>query len=170
MRLYKTEKYGGPQLSCKTKNITAKPKPSRQNQIRHSKNQIPHGKSKYPQQNQSYFVFAVKYLVLPCEVFCFSLEVFGFAVRYFVFAVRFLVLPWQLWATILKRVCCHSLWIVSELQSSCQEPITTGTLEVTNLLSTVFVDFVKSYSWKSDRDLLKQWDWSSSPCLKSTYS
>ena len=33
-----------------------------------------------------------------------------------------------------------------ELQSSCKEPITTGTLEATNLLSTVFVNFVKSYS------------------------
>ena len=49
----------------KTKNLTAKPKTSRQNQILHSKSQIPHGKSKYPWQNQSYFVFAVKYLVLP---------------------------------------------------------------------------------------------------------
>ena len=83
----------------KNKNITAKPKPSRENQILHSKNQIAHGKSKYPQQNQSYFVFAAKYLVLPwgilfspwgfwfcCEVlflpwcFCFCREVFGFAV------------------------------------------------------------------------------------------
>ena len=87
-------------LPDKTKNLTGKPKSSRQNQILHSKNQITHGKSKYPRQNQSYFVFAVKYLVLPwsfwfCrEVFCFCLEVFGFAVRYFVFAVRFLVLPW----------------------------------------------------------------------------
>ena len=87
MRLYKTEKYGGPQLSWqnqkphgKNKNITGKPKPSRQNQILHSKNQIPHGRSKYPGQNQCYFVFAVKYLV--CR------EVFGFAVRYFVFICR----------------------------------------------------------------------------------
>ena len=64
----------------KTKNLTAKPKTSRQNQILHSsKNQIPHGKSKYPRQNQSYFAFAVKYLVLP-EGFWFCLEVFGFAV------------------------------------------------------------------------------------------
>ena len=176
MRLYKTEKYGGPQLSWqnqkphgKNKNITGKPKPSRQNQILHSKNQIPHGRSKQPQQNQSYFVFAVKYLVLPWG-FWFCREVFCFSRDVFVFAVRFLVLPWQLWTTILKRVCCHSLWIGSKLQSLCQEPITTGTLEVTNLLSTVFVEFVKSYSWKFDCDLLKQWDWSLSPCLKSTYS
>ena len=183
MRLYKTEKYGGPQLSWqnqkphgKNKNITAKPKPSRQKQIRHSnwpntsrQKQITTAKPKLFCFCCEVFGFAVRYFVLAlrfwfcCEVFCFCRDVF-------VLAVRFLVLPWQLWATILKRVCCHSLWIGSKLQSSCQEPITTGTLEVTNLLSTVFVDFVKSYSWKSDCDSLKQWDWSSSPCLKSTYS
>ena len=163
MRLYKTEKYGGPQLSWrnqkqkhhgKTKTLTGKPNTSQQKPNSSRQKQIPTAKPK---------------------LLCFCCEVFGFAVRYcfcrdvFVFAVRVLVLPWQLWATILKRVCCHSLWIVSEVQSSCQEPITTGTLEVTNLFSTVCVDFVKSYSWKFDCDLLKQWDWSSSPCLKSTH-
>ena len=69
----------------KTKNLTARPKTSRQNQIPHSKNQILHGKTKYPRQNQ-----------IPTakpKLFCFCCEVFGFAVRYFGFAVRFLVLP-----------------------------------------------------------------------------
>ena len=108
--------YGGPQLSRqnqkphdKNKNITAKPKTSRQKQNTSRQNQIPHGKTKYftaktkdlsAKAKQSYFGFSVKYLVLPrgfwfCrEVFRFCREVFGFAVRYFVFAVRFLVLPW----------------------------------------------------------------------------
>ena len=102
----------------KTKNITAKPKTSRQkqnttrqNQKPQCKNKIPHGKTKNltekpntSQQKQNSFGFAVgicfcrevfglfgfamRSLVLPCH------EVFGFVVRYFVFAVRFLVLPW----------------------------------------------------------------------------
>ena len=152
----------------------AKPKTSRQIPNTSRQKQITTAKPKLFCFCCEVFGFAVRLLVLPwgilfspwgfwfcCDVFCFSRDVF-------VFAVRFLVLPWQLWATILKRVCCHSLLIGSKLQSSCQEPITTGTLEVTNLLSTVFVDFVKSYSWKFDCDLLKKWDWSLSPCLKST--
>ena len=147
----------------------AKPKTSRQKQKHHGKTKTltakPNTSQQKPNTSRQKQITTAK-----PKLFCFCCEVFGFAVRYFVFAVRFLVLPWQLWATILKRVCCHSLWIGSKLQSSCQEPITTGTLEVTNLLSTVFVDFVKSYSWKFDCDLLKQWDWSLSPCLKSTYS
>ena len=160
----------------KTKTLTAKPNTSQQKPNTSRQKQITTAKPKLFCFCCEVFGFAVRLLVLPwgilfspwgfwfcCDVFCFSRDVF-------VFAVRFLVLPWQLWATILKRVCCHSLWIGSKLQSSCQEPITTGTLEVTNLLSTVIVDFVKSYSWKFDCDLLKQWDWSLSPCLKSTYS
>ena len=174
----------------KTKNLTAKTKTSRENQNPHGKTKYFTAKTKYltaEANNHSKtkailfllwsiwfcreaFGFAVRYFVFASEVFGFAVMYFVLAVMFLFFAVRFLVLPWQLWATILKRVCCHSLWIGSKLQSSCQEPITTCTLEVTNLLSTVFVDFVKSYSWKFDCDLLKQWDWSLSPCFKSTYS
>ena len=87
MRLYKTEKYGGPQLSWqnqkphgKNKNIAAKPKPSRQNQIRHSN---------WPNTSRQKQIPTAK-----PKLFCFCCEVFGFAVRYFVLALRFLVLLW----------------------------------------------------------------------------
>ena len=82
MRLYKTEKYGGPQLSWqnqkqkhhgKTKTLTAKPNTSQQKPNSSRQKQIPTAKPK---------------------LLCFCCEVFGFAVRYFVFALRFLVLLW----------------------------------------------------------------------------
>ena len=71
--------YGGPQLSRqnqkphgKNKNLTAKPKTSRQKQNTSRQNQILHSKNKIA-------------LVLPW--------VFAFAVRYSVFAVKYLLLP-----------------------------------------------------------------------------
>ena len=57
----------------KTKNLTAKTKTSRQNQILHSKNK------------KNSFGFAVG--------ICFCREVFGFCCEVFAFAVRSLVLP-----------------------------------------------------------------------------
>ena len=114
----------------RNKNITAKPKTSRQKQNTSWQNQKPHGKTKYftakpnswpntSQQKQNSFGFAVG-ICFCREVFGFCCEVFGFAVRFlvllwgilflpwsfwfccevFVFAVRFLVLLWQLWATV----------------------------------------------------------------------
>ena len=100
------QNYGGLQLSRqnqkphgKNKNITAKPKTSRQkqntspqNQKPHGKNKIPHGKNKNftakpntSQQKQNSFGFAVG--------ICFCREVFGFCCEVFGFAVRSLVLP-----------------------------------------------------------------------------
>ena len=101
--------YGGPQLSRqnqkphgKDKNVTAKPKTSRQKQNPKTsrQNQILQSKSKIALVLPwvfafavRYLVFAVKYLVLPWGLW-FCREGFGFVVRYFVFAVRFLFLPW----------------------------------------------------------------------------
>ena len=112
--------YGGPQLSRqnqkphgKNKNITAKPKTSRQKQNTSRQNQKPHGKTEnllakpiLHSKNKialvlpwvfafavRYLAFPVKYLVLPWGLW-FCREVFGFVVRYFVLDVRFLVLPW----------------------------------------------------------------------------
>ena len=71
--------YGGPQLSRqnqkshgKNKNLTAKPKTSRQKQI-------PTAKPKLFCCCSEVFDFAVRFLVLPW-CFCFCREVFGFAV------------------------------------------------------------------------------------------
>ena len=83
----------------KIKNLTAKPKTSRQKQNTTRQNQKPHGKNNLTekpntsQQKQNSFGFAVRSLVLPwgfwfCrEVFCFCRKVFGFAVR-FLFSPR----------------------------------------------------------------------------------
>ena len=81
--------YGGPQLSRQNqkphgKNITAKPKTSRQNQNTSRQNQKPHGKNKIPHVKTKYCKTKIA-LVLPW--------VFAFAVRYLVFAVKYLVLP-----------------------------------------------------------------------------
>ena len=116
--------YGGPQLSRqnqkphgKNKNITAKPKTSRQKQNTSRQNQKPHGKNKIPHGKTENLTAKTKYLtakpktsrqkqntsrqnqilhsknkialVLPW--------VFAFAVRYLVFAVKYLVLPWGFW-------------------------------------------------------------------------
>ena len=88
--------YGGPQLSRqnqkphgKNKNITAKPKTSRQKQNTSRQNQKPHGKTNTSQQKQNSFGFAVG--------ICFCREVFGFSCEVFGFAVRSLVLPWGFW-------------------------------------------------------------------------
>ena len=72
----------------KTKNLTAKPKTSRQI------------KTKYFTAKSKQLWFCRRYLLLPWDIWCllwsiwFCREVFGFVVRYFVFAVRFSVLPW----------------------------------------------------------------------------
>ena len=70
---------GGPQLSWqnqkphgKNKNITTKPKTSRQKQNTSQQNQKPHGKTK-SQQKQNSFGFAMG--------ICFCRKVFAFAVR-----------------------------------------------------------------------------------------
>ena len=68
----------------KTKNLTAKPKTSRQKQK-------PHGKTKN-------LTAKSKYLTTKPKTSRKNQRPHG--KKYFVFAVRFLVLPWQLWATI----------------------------------------------------------------------
>ena len=94
----------------RNKNITAKPKTSRQkqntlrqNQNPHGKNKIPHGKTKNlmakpntSQQKQNSFGFAVSNI-------CFCREVFGFCCEVFSFAVRSLVSPWGFWF-------CHEVY------------------------------------------------------------
>ena len=98
--------YGSPQLSRqnqkphgKNKNVTAKPKTSRQKQNTSRQSQKPHGKNKIPhsktkkltakpntsQREQNSFGFAVG--------ICFCRKVFGFCCEVFGFAVRSLVLP-----------------------------------------------------------------------------
>ena len=98
--------YGGPQLSRqnqkphgKNKNVTAKPKTSRQKQNTSRQSQKPHGKNKIPhsktkkltakpntsRREQNSFGFAVG--------ICFCRKVFGFCCEVFGFAVRSLVLP-----------------------------------------------------------------------------
>ena len=74
----------------KTKNLTAKPKTSRQNQNTPRQNQKPHGKTKY-------FTAKTKYPTAKANahgktkaiLLTLNRGVFGFAVRYFVFAVWF---------------------------------------------------------------------------------
>ena len=72
----------------KTKNLTAKPKTSRQNQI-HSKN---HANTSWPKPIPT--AKPIKAILLLLWSIWFRRDVFVFAARYFVFAVRFLVLPW----------------------------------------------------------------------------
>ena len=82
---------------CKTKNLTAKPKTSRQKQNTSRQNQKPHGsrqtqkphgkkQQNTSQQKPNSFGFAVG--------ICFCREVFGFCLEVFGFAMRSLVLPW----------------------------------------------------------------------------
>ena len=94
----------------KNKNITAKPKTSRQKQNASWQNQVLHSKSKIALVLLWVFAFAVRYLVfavrslvLPwgfwfcCEVFCFCHEVFVFGVRFSVLPWDILFLPWGFW-------------------------------------------------------------------------
>ena len=89
--------YGGPQLSRqnqkphgKNKNITAKPKTSRQKH--HGKTKIPHSKTKNLTAKTKYLM-AKPNTSLQEQIALVLPWVFAFAVRYLVFAVYYLVLP-----------------------------------------------------------------------------
>ena len=96
--------YGGPQLSrqnqkphVKNKNITAKPKTSRQKH--HGKTKIPHGKTKNLTAKTEYLTSKPNTSLREQNSFgfamgiCFCCEVFGFCCEVFGFAMRSLVLP-----------------------------------------------------------------------------
>ena len=87
--------YGGPQLSRqnqklhgKNKNLTAKPKTSRQKQNTSRQNQNPHGKTKdltaKPNTSQQKPNTSRQKQIPTAKpkLFCFCREVFGFAVRF----------------------------------------------------------------------------------------
>ena len=99
----------------KTKDLTAKPNTSQQKPNTSRQKQIPTAKPKLFCFWCEVFGFAVRFLVLLWgilflpwgfwffrEVFCFLPWGFWFCRDVFVFAVRLLVLPWQLWATIVR--------------------------------------------------------------------
>ena len=95
----------------RNKNITAKPKTSRQKQNTSRQNQNPHGKNKIPYGKTKTLTVKTKYLTAKPKTswqnqilrskskiaLVLLWVIFAFAVRNLVFAVKYLVLPWGLW-------------------------------------------------------------------------